>query len=94
MKYNYIIAYLITINVVGIIANIADKQKAKHHKWRISEATLWVIALMGGSVGSYATMKIIRHKTKHKSFMVGFPVIIITQVLIIIYLIFKIQIGS
>ncbi len=83
-----------TINVVGIIANIADKQKAKHHKWRISEATLWVIALMGGSVGSYATMKIIRHKTKHKSFMVGFPVIIITQVLIIIYLIFKIQIGS
>ncbi len=92
MKYNYIIviAYLTAINILGIIVNITDKQKAKHHKWRISEATLWIIALMGGSVGSYATMKIIRHKTKHKSFMVGFPIIIILQVLIVLYLIFKI----
>lgn len=94
MKYKIIIIYLIAINIVGVIINIADKQKAKHHKWRIPEATLFAIAVLGGSIGSYATMKIIRHKTKHKSFMIGFPVIIIIQITLAIYLIFKTEFGS
>lgn len=94
MKYKIIIIYLIVINIIGIIINIADKQKAKHHKWRIPEATLWTVALLGGSVGSYVTMKIIRHKTKHKSFMIGFPLIISFQIAIITYLLFKTEFGS
>lgn len=94
MKYKIIIIYLITINIIGIVVNIADKQKAKHGKWRIPEATLWTIALLGGSLGSYITMKTIRHKTKHKSFMIGFPVIIIFQSAIITFLLFKTEFGS
>lgn len=94
MKYKIIIIYLIAINLIGIIINIADKQKAKHGKWRIPEATLWTIALLGGSVGSYATMKTIRHKTKHKSFMIGFPLIISFQCAIITFLLLKTEFGS
>lgn len=94
LKYKIIIIYLIAINIIGIIVNIADKQKAKHGKWRIPEATLWAIALLGGSVGSYATMKTIRHKTKHKSFMIGFPLIIVFQFAIITFILFKTEFGS
>lgn len=94
MKYNILAIYLIVINLVGVIVNIIDKEKAKHRKWRIPEATLWTIAALGGSVGTYATMKIIRHKTKHKSFMIGIPLIIIAQILILGYFIFKVQNGS
>lgn len=94
MKYKIIIIYLIAINIIGIIVNIWDKQKAKHGKWRIPEATLWAIALLGGSVGSYATMKTIRHKTKHKSFMIGFPLIIVFQFAIITFILFKTEFGS
>lgn len=94
MKYKIIIIYLIAINIIGIIVNIADKQKAKRGKWRVPEATLWAIALLGGSVGSYATMKTIRHKTKHKSFMIGFPLIIVFQFAIITFILFKTEFGS
>lgn len=94
MKYKIIIIYLIAINIIGIIVNIADKQKAKHGKWRIPEATLWAIAFLGGSIGNYATMKTIRHKTKHKSFMIGFPLIIGFQCVIITFLLFKTEFGS
>lgn len=94
MKYKIIIIYLIAINIIGIVLNIADKQKAKHGKWRIPEATLWTIALLGGSLGSYVTMKTIRHKTKHKSFMIGFPLIIDFQSAIIAFLLFKTEFGS
>ena len=94
MKYEIIIIYLIVINIIGAIVNIVDKQKAKRNKWRISEATLWTVALLGGSIGSYITMKIIRHKTQHKSFMIGFPAIISFQIAIITYLILKTEFGS
>ena len=94
MKNEFLIIYLIVINIVGAIVNIVDKQKAKKNKWRIPEATLWTIALLGGSIGSYITMRTIRHKTQHKSFMIGFPAIISFQVAIITYLILKTEFGS
>ncbi|MGN0459141.1 MAG: DUF1294 domain-containing protein [Eubacterium sp.] len=79
-----IAVYIIVVNLIGAIINIADKSRAKKQKQRIRENTLWLIALLGGSAGSYITMKAIRHKTKHKSFMIGFPLIIILQALLII----------
>lgn len=86
----YIVYYLILINIIGALVNIADKQKAKHNKWRIPEATLWLICILGGSIGSYITMKAIRHKTKHKSFMIGIPIIILLQIIIPIIIAIKI----
>ncbi len=62
-----------------------DKRKAKKHKWRISEKTIFLIALLGGSLGCLLGMNIFRHKTKHWYFKFGLPTILILQVVIIMY---------
>jgi uncharacterized membrane protein YsdA (DUF1294 family) len=80
----YLIIYLIVINLVAVIATVADKRKAKKGAWRIKERTLLIISALGGSIAMLITMKKIRHKTKHKKFMVGIPAIIIAQLLLAI----------
>ena len=64
-----------------------DKQKAKRHKWRISENTLILISILGGSIGSIIGMQLFRHKTKHKKFTIGIPVLLIVNILCIIMII-------
>ncbi len=78
--------YLIGVNVLSVIICCADKIKAIRHRRRISEKTLWAVSFLGGSVGMYLTMHIIRHKTLHKSFMIGLPALIILQIAIILLL--------
>ena len=80
--------YLIVINLISIIVTISDKSRSKRNKWRVKEKTLFTIALLGGSVSMYITMRIIRHKTKHLSFMIGIPAIIVLQ-LILVFLIWR-----
>lgn len=65
---------------------LADKIKAKKNRWRIPEATLFLVAAIGGSVGSLLGMHLFRHKTKHLSFTVGIPVILAVQILTAILL--------
>ena len=77
MKLEYIVIYLIAVNLEGVYLNIRDKAAAKHNKMRVPEAKLWAVGVMGGALGSYITMQLIRHKTKHKSFMIGMPILII-----------------
>lgn len=91
MRFDILTIYLAVLNIIGVLINVIDKYKAKHNKWRIKEATLWSVALLGGAVGSYLTMNLIHHKTKHKSFMLGFPIIIIVQTLLLGYVILKIR---
>lgn len=89
----YLSIYLIFINIVAVVITIADKIKAEHNRWRIKEATLLIISALGGSVGMYITMKIIRHKTKKTKFMIGIPVIFIAEVfavVLIAYLLSKV----
>lgn len=62
-----------------------DKYKATHKKWRITEATLIVLAIIGGSIGALAGMKIWHHKTLHPQFKYGIPLIIIFQVIAIVW---------
>jgi uncharacterized membrane protein YsdA (DUF1294 family) len=62
-----------------------DKHKAKKGKWRISEATLFVIAFLGGSIGEIIGMHMFRHKTKKKRFTIGLPAILIIEILILVY---------
>ena len=83
MKYIYI--YLIIINTIGFFAMFLDKQKAKRGKWRIPEKTLFLLALIGGSLGTTLGMNAFRHKTKHWYFKFGMPLILIIQVILIIY---------
>lgn len=80
--------YLATVNIVGFILMGVDKSKARRRKWRIPEATLFLVAAIGGSVGSIAGMYTFRHKTKHWYFVIGMPVILFIQVVIALVLIF------
>ncbi len=71
--------YLLIINAVGFAVMLIDKQKAKKNRWRIPEKVLFGTALIGGSVGCIFGMYTVRHKTKHKSFTIGMPAILIAQ---------------
>lgn len=83
----YFQIYLCVINIIAIIVCTADKIKAQLNKWRISEKTLLAISVIGGALGMYITMLIIRHKTKHKTFMIGLPFLILVHVVaILLYL--------
>ena len=85
MTTQLIIIYLIAINVITLLVYGIDKWKAKRSKWRIPEATLLGLAVIGGSIGTWLGMKVWHHKTMHKKFKFGLPVIIIIQLLIIGY---------
>jgi uncharacterized membrane protein YsdA (DUF1294 family) len=76
----FLVLNLITFFVYGI-----DKWKAKKGKWRISEATLLILATVGGSIGAWCAMKVWHHKTLHKKFRYGIPAIIILQIAAIIF---------
>lgn len=84
-----ILIYLLIINIVGFLAMGIDKFKAKQGLWRTKEKTLFIIAMIGGSIGSLIGMYTFRHKTKHNSFVVGFPVVLVAQIGLIIYLFLK-----
>ena len=78
-----ILIYLIAINVVTFFLYGMDKWKAKRSKWRISEATLLGLAVIGGSIGAWLGMKVWHHKTMHKKFKYGLPLIVIVQIAIV-----------
>lgn len=78
--------YFAIISLVSIIVTCHDKTAARKGRRRVPEKTLFLLSLAGGSVATYFTMKIIRHKTKHKRFMIGLPMIIIFQILILIFI--------
>lgn len=78
----YFIIYLIIINLIAFIAMYLDKRKARYGKWRIPEQTLFILALIGGSIGAIAGMYTFRHKTKKLRFSIGFPVILILQIVL------------
>ncbi len=80
-----IIIFLVAINVATFFLYGIDKWKAKRYKWRIPEATLLGLAVIGGSIGAWLGMKVWHHKTQHKKFRLGIPAIILTQMLLICY---------
>ncbi len=83
IEIQLLIIYLLIINIVAIIITGYDKLCAKKHSWRVKERTLMLISAIGGSVGMYVTMQLIRHKTRHIKFMLGIPLIIVLQIVLI-----------
>lgn len=72
--------YLLIINAVSFMLMLTDKIKAKKNLWRIPEKILFLAAILGGSVGSLLGMYLLRHKTKHFSFLLGMPLILAIQI--------------
>ena len=79
--------YLAAINMATFFVYGIDKRKAKKSKWRIREAALLGLAVLGGSIGAWLGMQVWHHKTQHKKFKYGVPAIIIVQLALIVYFI-------
>jgi Predicted membrane protein len=84
-----IISYVIVINVITLMIYGIDKWKAKHSKWRIPEATLLIMAAVGGSIGAWTGIKLFHHKTLHKKFKYGVPGIFLIQLGIVLFIYLK-----
>ncbi|MEO2074691.1 MAG: DUF1294 domain-containing protein [Bacillus sp. (in: firmicutes)] len=78
-----LVVYVI-MNIIGLFIMGEDKKRAKKHEYRISERTLWLIALFGGAVGTTAGMQLYRHKTKHVAFKIGFPFLAVVELILFI----------
>ncbi len=81
-----VVIYLVIINVVTFFMYGIDKWKAKKSKWRIRETALLGVAVLGGSIGAWLGMKVWHHKTLHKKFKYGIPLILIVQIALVIWI--------
>ncbi len=86
----FLIGYVIITNVIGFLLMGIDKLKARRRGFRIPEATLFIVAIIGGSIGSILGMYLFRHKTRHRTFTIGMPAILIVQIIFVLVLIFKV----
>ena len=82
-----VLYYLAVINTITFMVYGIDKLKAKKSEWRIPEATLLLLAVIGGSIGAWCGVKIWHHKTMHKKFKYGIPSIIAVQIGLCLYFI-------
>ena len=82
--FKNILIYLLVINLISFLAMYIDKKRAKWGKWRIKESTLFTLTLIGGSIGGIAGMYTFRHKTKKTRFVIGFPAVLVIQIISVI----------
>lgn len=80
--------YILAINIVGFIMTALDKYYAKNHRWRIAESSFFIVSLIGGAGGVFLGMKAFRHKTLHKSFSIGVPLLFIMNMACLLLLIY------
>ncbi|MFD1850749.1 DUF1294 domain-containing protein [Oceanobacillus bengalensis] len=85
---NNILFFIIGVNIIGLFMMRIDKQKAIKGAYRIPERTMWIIAFLGGAIGTYMGMRMFRHKTKHRSFIIGMPILVIMNLVLFAYLLF------
>lgn len=83
-----VLYYLLFINIFGFILILIDKRKSIKGKWRIREKNFFIFAILGAGIGEYISMILYRHKTKHKSFTIGIPIITVAFYLLMLYLLY------
>lgn len=84
-EWHAIFTYIVGINGITFVLMGLDKRKAIKHKYRISERTFWLLSVIGGATGSFIGMNVFRHKTKHRSFVIGMPFLLISHAVLLIY---------
>lgn len=82
----WLIIYLAAANIIGFAMMGIDKDRAKNKAWRISEKALFSCSILGGGIGTWLGMYVFRHKTRHWYFVVGMPLILAVQILLIVFL--------
>ena len=85
----FVIGYLFCLNVAGLASMGMDKRKAIRHQWRIHDDTLFLIALLGGSLGSIVGMQLFRHKTRHWYFVWGMPAIFFIELALVLGIVLR-----
>ncbi|MDD6812227.1 MAG: DUF1294 domain-containing protein [Lachnospiraceae bacterium] len=85
---SYIAIYFVIMNLIGFAIMGIDKRKAIKRAWRIPESTLFVIAIIGGSIGTTIGMHVFHHKTRHWYFLYGMPAILLLQIALIVLLMY------
>ncbi|MBR6697854.1 MAG: DUF1294 domain-containing protein [Lachnospiraceae bacterium] len=85
IMYIIFVAYLVVINLIAFAIMGLDKNYAAKGKWRIPEKTLFLPVLLGGGIGGVLGMRVFRHKTKHWYFAIGFPLIMVIEYALLIY---------
>lgn len=84
---NMFLVYLAVVNLIGFVMMAYDKSQARNGGRRVPEKRLFAIAAMGGACGSWIGMRVYRHKTKHKTFVIGMPTMAILNAVCVIYLV-------
>lgn len=74
-----LLGWLVCASILAVCVTVSDKRRARQHRRRVPESTLLWIAALGGGVAMYAAMRKIRHKTLHKKFMIGIPLIVLAE---------------
>lgn len=90
---NYVIYYLVIINISALLLMKIDKSAARKRRSRISERSLFIIALLGASIGIVIGMYMFNHKTRKRRFKLGLPLILILQIVLILYIINDLQLS-
>ena len=81
-----LLSYIMVMSLIAFAAFGLDKYKAKANRWRIRERTLFLLAILGGGIGAFLGMRVFRHKTMHRQFVIGIPAIMIVQLILFGYL--------
>lgn len=83
---SWALAWLAAVSLMAVLTSVWDKSRARRQKWRVPERTLWLVAVLGGALATYVTMLVIRHKTLHRRFMWGLPLLITVQTVLLFLL--------
>lgn len=78
---------MIIMNIAGLAVMALDKSRARRYAWRIPEKMLFLVSVLGGSIGTWAGMYLFHHKTKHWYFVVGMPLILVLQIVLFVLLV-------
>jgi uncharacterized membrane protein YsdA (DUF1294 family) len=84
-----LLVYLAVINIIAFLIMGVDKFKAQRHKWRISELNIFIMGIIGGAFGVFLGMGIFHHKTKHRKFTLGVPLVLVLNIIMFGYLLQK-----
>ena len=87
VDYKLFLLYLIMVNVICFSLFFIDKRRAQAGRYRIRENALFLWAVAGGAAGGWLSMYLFRHKTRHRKFKYGFPLLVLAQLIIIYYII-------
>lgn len=89
VPWDWLLAWVLAASLLAAVLTAVDKRRARLGRWRVAESTLWLIAAVGGAAAMLLTMRFVRHKTRHRRFMWGLPLLVALQAALLLLLAVK-----